>query len=241
MTDGSNWLGGQIAYSDRERTYNPVFVSIVPSLLAYNKAQVQPEDIDELRDLLDPKWKGRLVLHDPNLAGTPQAIARWLWYTQGPDRATEFLRALAAQQPVVDRETRRELEWVARGRNPILIGPSDSMHRQLAKDGLEFGIVNTFKDVGGYVSPSAGAMLFMQGAPHPNAATVFMNWLLSRDGQSLYSTTLEQASRRLDAPRDHLEPASAPRPDVTYWEAFQEDNAKLPPELDRLLKELFTS
>lgn len=241
VVDGSQWLDGQLAYSDAERAYNPVFVSIVPSLLAYNPSLVQAGDVDALASLLDPRWRGQIVLHDPNLAGTPQALARWLWYTQGPDRATEFLRALAAQQPAVDRETRRELEAVARGRNPVLIGPSDSMVKQLAREGLQFGIVHDFKDVGGYVSASAGAVMLIQGAPHPNAARVFLNWLFGRDGQTAYSVTLEQASRRLDVPRDHLDPGSIPQPGRAYWPSFAENNARLPPELDRLLKELFAS
>ncbi|HEY7060168.1 MAG TPA: extracellular solute-binding protein [Chloroflexota bacterium] len=241
VTDGSKWLGGQIAYSDGERAYNPVFISTVPALLAYNPSQVRPEEVEELEQLLDPKWKGRLVLHDPNLAGTPQAVARWLWHTLGPERATEFLRALAAQQPVVDRETRRELEWVARGRYALLLGPSDSLLRQLSREGLQFGVKNSFRDVGGYLSASAGSALLMQGAPHPDAARVFLNWLLSRDGQLAYSTAVEQPSRRLDVPRDHLAPASIPASDVTYWPSFAEGNLSVPPELERLLKELFTS
>jgi iron(III) transport system substrate-binding protein len=35
-------------------------------------------------------------------------------------------------------------------------------------------------------------------APHPNAARVFINWLLSREGQQLYARILDQPSRRLD-------------------------------------------
>jgi ABC-type Fe3+ transport system substrate-binding protein len=95
--------------------------------------------------------------------------------------------------------------------------------------------------MGGYLSASAGSALLVQGAPHPNAAKVFLNWLLSRDGQTAYSTTVEQASRRTDVPRDHLAPANVPRPDVTYWPSFAEGNLAVPPELERLLKELFVS
>src|SRR5581483_4649386 len=197
------------------------------------------DEVDELGKLLDPKWRGRLVMHDPLLAGSSLSMVRWFWYALGPERATEFLRGLAAQQPVVDRETRRELEGVARGRYPVLFGPSDSMLQQLTGEGLQFGMVTEFRDVGGYTTPSSGSLVITKGAPHANAAKVFVNWLLSRDGQTAYSSGLTQASRRLDVPRGHLNPLTVPQPGGKYWPAYTEEHVKMPPELEALLRELF--
>jgi hypothetical protein len=50
---------------------------------------------------------------------------------------------------------------------------------------------------------------------------------------------LTQASRRLDVPRDHLNPQTVPKPRGKYWPAYTEDNVRLPPELEQLLRELF--
>ena len=38
----------------------------------------------------------------------------------------------------------------------------------------------------------------IKNAPHPNATKVLVNWLLSKDGQEIYSKAQGQATRRLD-------------------------------------------
>jgi ABC-type Fe3+ transport system substrate-binding protein len=91
----------------------------------------------------------------------------------------------------------------------------------------------------GYTTASSGSLVLTEGAPHPNAGKVFINWVLSRDGQTAYSMGLTQASRRLDVPRDHLNPQTVPKPRGKYWPAYTEDNVRLPPELEQLLRELF--
>jgi ABC-type Fe3+ transport system substrate-binding protein len=55
---------------------------------------------------------------------------------------------------------------------------------------------------GGYLSESG--ISFINGAPHPNAAKLFLNWFLSREGQTLFSRTLPATPVRKDAPQDHL-------------------------------------
>jgi ABC-type Fe3+ transport system substrate-binding protein len=50
-------------------------------------------------------------------------------------------------------------------------------------------------------------------APHPNATKVFVNWVLSREGQQLFSQLIEENSRRLDV--DGI-PATKPDPSVDY-------------------------
>jgi ABC-type Fe3+ transport system substrate-binding protein len=54
-----------------------------------------------------------------------------------------------------------------------------------------------------YVS-SFGSLGLMNRAPHPNAAVVFINWLLSKEGQLVWSKAVNAVSRRVDVPTDHL-------------------------------------
>ena len=64
------------------------------------------------------------------------------------------------------------------------------------------------------ISPGGGSLSLIKGAPHPNAAKVFVNWFLSRKGQMAlqkYDDLYGQEppnSRRIDIPKDML-PASS--------------------------------
>ena len=47
-------------------------------------------------------------------------------------------------------------------------------------------------------SNGSGVIGVVKNAPHPNAAKLFVNWLLSREGQELYVKVMHQSTRRLD-------------------------------------------
>ena len=49
-----------------------------------------------------------------------------------------------------------------------------------------------------YVSGGSGNLVILKNAPHPNATKLFVNWVLSKEGQEVYSKALGQATRRLD-------------------------------------------
>jgi iron(III) transport system substrate-binding protein len=185
--------------------------------------------------------EGKLVINDPIPAGAGHGVFRWFWHVLGPEKGAEYIRALRAQAGAVDRDQRRQVEWIARGRYPVLLAPSDGVLGQLQEEGVQVGIVPEFKRHGTLINSSFGNVMLVNQAPHPNAARVFINWLLTKDGQSAYSTAMGQPSGRLDVPRDHLPPEVIPRPDVVYYNSALEENAISSPELQTLLREVFGS
>jgi ABC-type Fe3+ transport system substrate-binding protein len=60
-----------------------------------------------------------------------------------------------------------------------------------------------------------------KGAPHPNAATVFLNWYASRPGQKAYSEAMDEPSRRLDVKGD-FPSYILPKPGVKYLDQYSE-------------------
>ena len=238
-TDPSAWLGNRLEFSDSEGQFNLVYATTPKAHVAYDLRQVKPEDVDELPKLLDPKWKGKIVVGDPVPTGAAQTTVRWMWAALGPEQGADYLRALRAQAGAIDRDARRMVEWVARGRYAILVGPNDAITQQLLTEGLSFGVLSDFKDHGAALSASYGSIMRMANGPHPNAATLFINWLLTKEGQTAYSTGVVQASRRLDVPTDHLPPENRLRPDGKYWAAYTEDNALVPPGLRELLRDTY--
>lgn len=249
VTDLKYWRDNMLEFSDAVTRYNLVFVNQVKNPLVYNLQQVKVEQVDELYELLDPKWKGKFVINDPLPSGAGNVTFRWMWRVLGPEKATDYYRKIRVNAGVVDRDQRRQIEWVALGKYAFLVAPSDGVMRQLLQRGLKFGVLGEFKEHGAYITASFGSVMLINKRPRPNAATVFVNWLLTKDGQTAYSTAMTATSRRVDVPTDHL-PADVipkpgtiftdrPKPGDRYWLSHPEENVKRSPEENKILKELF--
>lgn len=248
VTELNYWRDNRLEFSDAVTRLDLVFVNQVKNPLVYN-LQVKAEEVDQLYELLDPKWKGKFVINDPLPSGAGNVTFRWIWRVLGPEKATEYYRKIRDNAAVVDRDQRRQIEWVAQGKYAFLVAPSDGVLRQLLQRGLKFGVLGEFKEHGAYITASFGSAMLINKHPHPNAATVFLNWLLSKDGQMAYSAAMTAASRRLDVPTDHLPPdvipkpgkifTSRPKPGDRYWLSHSEENVRRSPEETKILKELF--
>lgn len=239
VRDLKYWRNQRWEFSDNEQKYNLVFVSLILNPVFYNLKQVRPEEVDELYELLDPKWKGKVVINDPIPTGQGNIIFRWIWEVQGAEKAQDFYRQIRAQAAAVDRDQRRQIEWVAQGKYPLLLGGSNSVGQQLLQTGLKFGVIGEFKDYGAALSASFGSTMLINKAPHPNAASVFLNWLLGKEGQTAWSRAMNHVSLRADVPTDYLPPYVVPRRGGQYWVSHLEKDMKMPPEQVRILKELF--
>lgn len=65
-----------------------------------------------------------------------------------------------------------------------------------------------------YVSSGSSLAWYLNQAPHPNAAKVFLNWILGKEAALLYSKEVQVNSRRTDVPPG--DPNTVPRPGVEY-------------------------
>ena len=249
VTDPKHWKDNQLQFSDTGGTYNLVFINILWPLVGYNLKEVRADEIDELHELLEPKWRGKILINDPLVTGAGHVTFRWIWRVLGPEKATEYYRKIRAQAGAVDRDQRRQIEWIAQGKYAILLSPGGTPF-ELLKRGLKFGMFAEFKDYGGFVTASFGSAGLLNKAPHPNAATVFLNWFLGKEGQTLWSRATGEASRRLDVSTDHLAPyivpksgakyfVGAPKPGERYWLSHSEENIHRSAEEESILKELF--
>ena len=80
-------------------------------------------------------------------------------------------------------------------------------------------------------------MALFNRAPNPNAAKIYVNWLLSKEGQTPFIQATGYVSARLDAPTDHALPWRVPIPGAvkTYtMTAFE-----TAPTLNALMEEVF--
>ncbi len=108
-------------------------------------------------------------------------------------------------------------DWLGRGRFHLAIGVGSLTAERAAAQGLPVALMATqrFKE-GASMSSSGGTISLMARSPHPNAAKVFINWLLSREGQMVWQERTKQNSLRIDIPKDGLRPENTPIPGQTY-------------------------
>jgi iron(III) transport system substrate-binding protein len=124
-------------------------------------------------DLLAPKWSGKILSDDPRAAGGGSAAFDVLNETLG----AAFLEKLAAQKPMLSRDVALNARRIAQGEFPLYV-PFSMQHTPTLK-GLPVKVVVPRE---GYpYLPLVAALL--KDAPHPNAARLFMKYLLDAPAQ----------------------------------------------------------
>jgi len=204
----------------------------------FNPKLVTPKEFKSHKDLLDLKWKGKLILDDPRRAGPGQATLTFFYLH--PDLGPDFIRALGKQQITIMKDFVQEVDAIGQGRYPVLIGTADFVAIARAKQGVPVAIVDPRQlKEGTDTSPANGALALFNKAPHPNAAKIYINWLLSKEGQTVFARANGYVSSRLDVSTDHTEPWRIPQPGAikTYTKAAMQVRDKLMP----LLQEVFGS
>jgi ABC-type Fe3+ transport system substrate-binding protein len=208
VTDKSKWWrDGQYNYSDEEQNYIFAFNGKTQSYFTYNSKLVDPNEFKSYWDLLNPKWKGKMVAFDPAASGSAAVPLRLLYYS--PELGPQFLRKLLGEMDLAaSRDTTQIVNWLATGKYAISIFTAIDNARipEAKKQGLpvDWFAPKTFKE-GVILSLGSGNVSLINRAPHPNAARVLLNWLLAREAQILYQRIdLGQDSQRIDIPKDEV-------------------------------------
>ena len=234
VKDPKTWRGG-IEFLDP----NKMLLTMTPfqrGTIFYNPKLVNAKEFKSHKDLLDPKWKGKLILDDPRRAGPGQAT--FTFFYLHPDLGPDFIRALGKQQITIMKDFAQEVDAIGQGRYPVLIGTADFVAIARAKQGVPITIVDPRQlKEGTDVSPANGALALFNRAPHPNAAKIYINWLLSKEGQTVFARATGYISGRLDVPNDHAESWRVPQAGAikTYNRAAMQVKDNLMP----LLSEIF--
>ncbi len=210
VTDPSKWRNGKIPYLDNER-HSLVMVAIAAQPSIRNTEMVKEGEVSSFLDYLEPKWKGKIVLSDPSVAGNANYFfAHMATQLFGQERTVQILRQLAAQDPVVIRDQRQLLEWVARGKYPIGIGHSSTQFAEYKRLGAPVELVKLKEPP--FLSSGSGNVYVFDKAPHPNALKLFVNWLLSKEGATIWSQATGNPSMRLDVTVEGLDSMTLPPP-----------------------------
>jgi iron(III) transport system substrate-binding protein len=216
IKDESLWFGGKHLYGDKERKLIFLFAASPTDYLAYNTNLVKVDEIQSWWDLLDPKWKGKIVGRDPTVAGTGGSL---LGFYFTPSLGQDFLKRLYTEQEIVlTRDGRQGAEWLALGKYQLYFLPSGSDPEEAKAQGLPVDtVVRPMKEGAWVNSGGTGTIAPMNKAPHPNAAKLFINWWLGKDAQLAYQKVnpLDESLRE-DISKDDVDPNYRRKPGVTY-------------------------
>ena len=230
VRDESKWFGRQHHYGDPEGKYIFVFEGVVRSDMAYNTTLVDPKEFSSYWDLLKPKWKGKIAAIDPKLPGFPEGLLQFAYYH--PDLGAQFLRQLFGEDITLSRDSRQLVDWLAVGKFAMALAPSASEVQAAVKQGLPLGRFDprAFKE-GIYMRATQGSLSIMSQLPHPQATKVFVNWLLSRDGQAHYQKHFLRIdpvfSLREDVPPDPTVEPYRPKPGDKFMPVYRPEFREL--------------
>ena len=185
VVNESLWFEGKHNYNDPENRFIFVFEGTPRSGdITFNTKLVNPAEIRSYWNLLDARWKGKIVTIDPLVAGpinSPQ-----IFFYKHPELGPEFLKRLYGEtQMTIVRSDEQLMDWLSLGKFAMGFGARD-----VDKAILQGMPVNQFlpghMKEGASLTAYNGTLSYFTRAPHPNAAKLVVNWLLSRAGQSAW-------------------------------------------------------
>jgi iron(III) transport system substrate-binding protein len=213
VADPQVWGGWDQAFLDLERQHVFAFWAELSSV-NYNAKVVQPDELKSPRDLLDPKFKGKIVWWDPRVGGGGSNFATYFYNRLGEDA---FKTLLVDQEPLLVANNTDIAERLVRGTHVIGLGADlGDVLKPYTDAGMQLDIRSAGRGPDfAYQSVGYGTVMLFNQAPHPNAAKVFLNWLLSRDVQERLAERVRRISRRADVrPSDE---SKAPLPNTEYF------------------------
>ena len=169
--------------------------------IAYDTRRTSPDQAPRrLEDLLDARWKGRIVMATPRFGTTGGDVASWFAH-YGPNRAKEILRALQANAVRVVSSNSTAVREVANGKADVCLTDTDDVYAA-QRNGWPIAMNPLDQDGKGALAiPNTAALI--RGAPHAAQAKELMAFLLSQ--------RVEEMLARSDSHNTSIRPAVAER------------------------------
>lgn len=232
VADESKWFRGKHQYVDAEEKY---IFSAVGNVnfgeVFYNTKLVNPKDFRSLWDFLRPEWKGKMSARDVRTQGPGSVTMRFFYHL--PELGPKFISRLFGEMDItLFRDQRQGVDWLGTGKYPICIFCNNTRIEAAKLQGLPVESFGLMKE-GAALIVSGGAITLVNRAPHPNAAKVFINWFLSREGQIALQSVGGGStnSQRIDIPKDMVQPERIPQKGINYLDAETWERISMEPVL----------
>jgi ABC-type Fe3+ transport system substrate-binding protein len=219
--DPAAWASGKgVWYMDPTSEYFIRISNVASPQIVVNTDYVKPDGLNSWNDLLKPEYKGKMIALDPTQPGSGEQCGAYLYRTLGADWAKRFY---IDQAPGLTLDDRVMADAVAHGKYPIAVGERAEDIVKLQSDGFKVAVLRSWPDAPGYVSAAFGLLGMFKNPPHPNAAKLFLNWILMKDGQTAWNSAWRTASVRTDVSNSWVPDFIVPKPGVNYFDAYSWD------------------
>jgi iron(III) transport system substrate-binding protein len=178
--------------------------SIAVYSITYNSQLVGSDVPNDWKSLANPKWRGKLIL------GDPRASTQFLDYINNlfKQYGADFIRSLGDQQPQYTSSLVTGINSVASGDAALMAPGAHWINTDLIDKGAPVADAYPLPAMSG----SEQWIGLVNGAPHPNAAALFVNFALSTAGQT--ATCKDLCSSVLNPPGTLQFPATYASPDL---------------------------
>lgn len=179
------------ALVDSEGYWSGYYIN--PYVLGYNTTLVKEEEIPKSYDeLLDPRWKGNRIAIDSTAHGLSRGLAP-IW---GEDKAVAYLKRLADQQPVMARASIAAVDSMHAGNVSMVIAraPVIQVYKKKLRSPIDWVSLEP-------IIAQIDAVMLSAQSPHPYAARLFVDFVLSKEGQSALAGVQQIPVRRDMEPR----------------------------------------
>ena len=170
---------------DREGYWTPIYLQ--PTILGYNTTQVKKSDAPRTYDqLLDPKWRGGKISVDTD----SHDLLLGLSLAWGRDKAVTYLKKFAANHPLVARGGSLRVQQVVSGEYPLLLASANLI--QAAKHQgapIDWVIIEP-------VPVGLETIMLAANGAHPNTGKLYIDFLVSREGQQILRDLQRIPSRK---------------------------------------------
>ena len=225
VKDPKIWGGWDDAFYDDQKEYVLGLITDLESPY-YNAAVIPPEKVraQGLKVLLDPEYKGKIVWYDPRREGPGSPYLALFDHVLGSDG----LRQLVTEQdPVFVTSLNDAAQALVRGKAAIAIaGNPQSDLGPYTQAGIKIDarvLGNTPQTA--YRGTDGTTLGIFNKAPHPNAARVFINWIMTKRISAMLADAQSFSSRRADVPP--LDARGLPLPGAVYIYAQRPENDAL--------------
>jgi len=214
VTDLSKWYKGKHMYTDKLGKFALIYHAGLEDQyeIWYNTEKIKEAEIATLikqTDVFDPRWKGKIAGQG---IGDPSGIRQMIDSYFEPDRGPEWVKRYMLNTGVTFSDDRRILEtWLVNGRFPLqFVATGTEEYVALAKKGMPIKARYLVKKAGVLRASGSGCCISaFANPPHPHAAKLFINWFLTKEGQTLTHTlipNLDRSSLRNDIPFGEVTP-----------------------------------
>jgi iron(III) transport system substrate-binding protein len=176
-------------------------------VIAHNTDLVKRADAPaSFADLLEAKWKGKIVKAHPSYSGTIMTST----YQMVRELGWPYLEKLAQQNVLQVQSATDTPKKVLLGERPVMADGNESNVLLLKEAGKPIEVVYATEGSPTIIQPSA----IFAAAPHPNAARLFQNWLFTPTAQQLF---VEAGGLRSPHALVKDRPGRAPLSSIKVW------------------------